>query len=109
MPVKNADNFGMYFSDIWQCFHPVTKKVLDIKNPAPFGSTRGRYIKLLVNILGFYILWCKQEQRHKQTTTTDRIPELPRDRCFLDLSEICFYMVHFGLRTFFWKKLQANP
>ena len=30
-----------------------------------------------------------------------RIPELPTGRYFLDLSETCLYMVHFGLGPFF--------
>ena len=34
---------------------------------------------------------------------TDRIPELPIDIHFLDLSETCLYMVHFGLGPFFLK------
>ena len=33
---------------------------------------------------------------------TDRIPELPTDRYyFLELSETCLYMVHFGQGPFF--------
>ena len=35
--------------------------------------------------------------------TAERIPELPTDRHFLDLSETCLYMVHFGLWPFFRK------
>ena len=30
---------------------------------------------------------------------TDSIPELPTDRHFLDFSEMCLYMVHFGLES----------
>ena len=33
----------------------------------------------------------------------DRIPELPTDRYFLDLSEKCLYTVNFGLGPFLWK------
>ena len=38
---------------------------------------------------------------------TDRNPELPTDSHFLDLSETCLYMVHFGLGPFFrkWHKI----
>ena len=52
-----------------------------------------------MNILGLYISFCKQEAGHrlKTTTTTDRIPELPTDRHFLELSETCLYMLHFGV------------
>ena len=34
---------------------------------------------------------------------TDRIPELPTDRHFLDLSETYLYKDHFGLGPFFRK------
>ena len=37
--------------------------------------------------------------------TTTRIPKLPTDRHFLELSDMCLYMVHLGLGIFF-RKLQ---
>ena len=35
--------------------------------------------------------------------TIDRIPELPTDRHFLEFSETCLYIVHFGLEPFLQK------
>ena len=59
----------MYFFDIGQYFHLVTKKM---------GT-------------------------QTTTTTTGRQTELPTDRHFLDLSEMCLYNDHFGLSHFFSK------
>ena len=39
--------------------------------------------------------------------TSDRIPKLPTDRHFLELSKTCLYMVHLGLGPFF-RKLQKQ-
>ena len=44
------------------------------------------------------------DRRHTGDKQTDRISELPSHRLFLDLSEMCLYMVHFGLGPFFEKK-----
>ena len=35
------------------------------------------------------------------TTMKDRVPEFPTDRHFLDFSETCSHIVHFGLGLFF--------
>ena len=34
-------------------------------------------------------------------TKTDRIPKLPTDNHFIELSEMCLYMVNLGLRPLF--------
>ena len=56
--------------------------------------------KLFVNISGLYISWGKLEAAHR-VQTTNRIPELPTDIHFLDFSETCLYMCHFGLGSVF--------
>ena len=45
--------------------------------------------------------------QRQTTTTTDKIPELPTNRHFLELAETCLYMVHFGQGPFF-RKSQKN-
>ena len=42
-----------------------------------------------------------RRRRWQHTATADRIPELPTDRHFSELSEMCLYIVHFGLEPFF--------
>ena len=43
-----------------------------------------------MNILAFYISWCRLERGHRrQGQMTDKIPELPTARHFLDLAERC--------------------
>ena len=59
----------------------------------------------MVNIPGLYISCWRLERGHRRRRqTTARIPELPTDRHFLDLSEKCLNVVHFGLGPFFKKK-----
>ena len=85
-------------------------------------SFRNTHLKITFNIFPFvlflnevYIIRCKQQEwdhrqittDNKQHTTNDRwqqmsdmIPELPIDRHFLDLSEICLYSGQFYSRNF---------
>ena len=95
--------FVMYFLDIGQCFHLVTKKtVLAIENPAPLGST-----KIIYLTFSKYSRPLQKEWGNRQRQT-GRISELPTDRHFLDLSETCLYMVHLRLEHFFPKFLSIK-
>ena len=66
------------------------------RNPATLGTTRIIYCILLVNITGLYLSWVKLNASHR-AQMTDRIPKLPTDRHFLNLSETCLYLVHFSI------------
>ena len=66
----------------------------------PRQNKLGQYTLLLVNMSDLYIstaVGCRRATYYKTQTTTDRIPKLPTDRHFLELSETCLYMVHQGL------------
>ena len=79
------------------------KAVLEIKSPATLG-----YTLPLVNISGLYVsgVGCRRTT-DRRTQITDRMPKLPTDRHFLEVSETCLYMVHLGLESFF-RKLQKS-
>ena len=53
----------------------------------------------MVKFSGLHISWCRLERGHRKYRW--RQTELSTDRHFLDLSETCLHMVHFGLRRFY--------
>ena len=85
LPNVNAAHFCDVFFRHRAVFPSRNKKTsLEFKNLAPSRW----YTSLLVNISGLYISWCWLQKRYR-LQTTDRIPKLPTDRHFLDLSETC--------------------
>ena len=66
--------------------------MLDIENPAKLGSTRIMYLTFSEYSRPLH----GRVLAGARTQTVD-----DDDRHFLDMSETCLYMVHFGLEPFF--------
>ena len=94
-----------YFLDIGHCCRPAQKNGLENQK---FGHTKHNLIDS-TSSKHFRPLHKLGKSGSHSPSTDDRyrISELPTGRYFLDLSETCLYMVHFGLGPFF-RKLQES-